>query len=116
LLRGGAFWPAIWNIALTQEDISQLAAGMPPTKVQPQALVAFWDFRGTTQERTWKDTAATLAEAGTNIGVMTPPNVVYRTVFKRRRRAAAAAAASTNVVRDRSSFRFMTGGTFRRMG
>lgn len=38
--------PAIWNAALTQAEITALAAGMSPLLVRPASLVAYWPLFG----------------------------------------------------------------------
>lgn len=54
LIVSGAFWefsgdiavPAIWNAALTDSDVRQLAHGALPWHVRPQSLLACWDEFG----------------------------------------------------------------------
>lgn len=44
-------WPAVWSVALSDDEIAQLAAGVCPLLVQPQSLVAFWPFDATDLDR-----------------------------------------------------------------
>lgn len=41
-MNGRVFWPAIWNVALTDDEVALLAAGVSPLLVRPSALAAFW--------------------------------------------------------------------------
>ena len=50
-MSGNILWPAIWNCALTDAEIRQLARGVRPTKIRPQNLVAFWPLQNDTQLR-----------------------------------------------------------------
>jgi|GEM_PF-1616296 len=45
-LDGRMAWPAIWNVALTDAEVAQLAAGFCPLLIRPQNLVAFWPLGG----------------------------------------------------------------------
>lgn len=59
IYSGLLHWPAIWNVALTQQEISSLAAGADPRTIRPANLVTFvplerdnFDIKG----RTFTDT------------------------------------------------------------
>lgn len=41
-MSGLVAWPAVWNAALTDAEVAQLAQGTDPRVVRPQNLVAFW--------------------------------------------------------------------------
>ena len=43
---GSIAWPAIWNVALTDDEVAQLALGVCPLLIRPQNLVAFWPLGG----------------------------------------------------------------------
>jgi len=43
---GRIAWPAIWNVALTDDEAAQLALGVCPLLIRPQNLVAFWPLGG----------------------------------------------------------------------
>lgn len=43
---GRIAWPAIWNVALSDEEVASLAAGTHPTRIRPADLVAFWPLGG----------------------------------------------------------------------
>ncbi len=47
---GQIVWPAIWNIALSEEDVARLAMGASPLTIKPESLVAFWDWTGAQTE------------------------------------------------------------------
>jgi hypothetical protein len=38
--------PAIWNVALTDVEIAALARGLHPSRIRPDALVAYWPLWG----------------------------------------------------------------------
>lgn len=42
---GRIFWPCVWNVALTNAEVSRLASGVPPWWVRPEAIVACPDLR-----------------------------------------------------------------------
>lgn len=39
---GVVAWPCIWNVALTDEEVAELATGAWPPLIRPESLVAFW--------------------------------------------------------------------------
>lgn len=43
-MDGGIAVPCVWNVALTDDEVAQLAAGYHPTCVRPDAIVALWEF------------------------------------------------------------------------
>lgn len=45
-LNGGVLWVAIWNVALTDDEVASLAAGAHPTMIRPDALVFFTPLGG----------------------------------------------------------------------
>jgi hypothetical protein len=53
-LNGSCAEAAIWNVALTDDEIKALAAGLSPPHVRPGALVAYWPlFARATNEEDW---------------------------------------------------------------
>lgn len=53
-LNGSCAEAAIWNVALTDDEIKALAAGLSPLQVRPQSLVAYWPlFARATNEEDW---------------------------------------------------------------
>lgn len=72
---GGIMWPAVWDIALNDEEVAALAAGAPPWTVRPEALVFFAPLtHGTGDERDLISGTA-LIEAGV-VGEMEGPPVL----------------------------------------
>jgi hypothetical protein len=45
-LNGQIAEPAVWNVALSAGEIAQLAKGVSPLMVRPEALVAYWPLYG----------------------------------------------------------------------
>lgn len=43
---GRIAWPAIWDAALTDDEIASLAAGAYPPTIRPASLVSFWPLGG----------------------------------------------------------------------
>lgn len=53
-LNGSCAEAAIWNVALTDDEIKALAAGLSPLQARPQSLVAYWPlFARATNEEDW---------------------------------------------------------------
>lgn len=43
-MDGAIAWPAIWSVALSDEEVAALYAGADPRDIQPAALEACWQF------------------------------------------------------------------------
>ena len=57
---GGLFWPALWDVALTDAEVAILASGVPPWKVRPESLQFFVPLYSAGTPRDWiSGTAAT---------------------------------------------------------
>lgn len=41
---GRIAWPCIWNVALSDSEVAQLASGLPPWCIRPSNIVALWDL------------------------------------------------------------------------
>jgi hypothetical protein len=66
----------LWNVALTQAELDQLAAGYSPLFVRPQSLVAYWPLFGrATDEEDW-DGAYPLTNTG-SATVADHPRIIY---------------------------------------
>ena len=37
---------AAWNVALTDDEVAALAGGVPPPRMRPESLVAYWPLAG----------------------------------------------------------------------
>jgi hypothetical protein len=42
---------AVWNVALTDQEIRSLAAGANPRRVRPDSLIAYWPVGGQSPEQ-----------------------------------------------------------------
>jgi len=49
-MNGQIAWPAIWNVALTEDDVARFHAGVSPLLIRPENLVNFWDWTGADEE------------------------------------------------------------------
>lgn len=72
---------AMWNVVLSTQDIANLAAGLSPLEVRPDALVAYWPLWGDdSPEPDWNPTSThkslTLTNAPTK-GATNPPVIPY---------------------------------------
>lgn len=56
-MSGRIAWPAIWNVALSDDEVAALAAGAHPTMIRPGSLAAFWPLGGLDTEETDGGTA-----------------------------------------------------------
>lgn len=65
-------WPTIWNVALSAADIAELATGVDPRMVHPEAIVAFWPLDGLSPEPNVVS-ASTLAVQGSLSASNDPP-------------------------------------------
>lgn len=68
----GTYWAgriaefAVWSAQLTEADLRALAAGAKPTRVRPDALMAYFPLPGeASPEPNWKGTAGNLTNAPT---------------------------------------------------
>lgn len=65
-LDGSIFWPAVWNVALTDIEVAALGAGLHPFLVRPDALVFFSPFGGLDPQHNLDIVSGnTMSEAGT---------------------------------------------------
>jgi hypothetical protein len=58
----------VWNVALTDEEIAALGRGVPPTRIRPSALVAYWPLEATggyLQNRVRDSASYVLSQNGT---------------------------------------------------
>jgi hypothetical protein len=53
-LSGRIAWPGIWNVALTDAEVAELAAGAFPPSIRPASIVDLWDLtRNVDPETSW---------------------------------------------------------------
>lgn len=65
--------PAIWNVALTDDEVAMLAAGISPLRVRPQSLVMYLPFLGRNGPEIDISSARTLAVTGATASSNEPP-------------------------------------------
>lgn len=77
-LSGGVAEAAIWNVVLTQAEISSLAAGYSPLLIRPQRLVAYWPLIREGAAGVYKDIIGGLDTTESGGSVVAPhPRVIY---------------------------------------
>lgn len=96
-MNGAIAEAGVWNVALTGDEIAQLAAGYSPCMVRPSALVGYFPMYGrlsATREENWAG-ASVLVPSGVAPTVVDGPRILWprhrRVIFP----AAAAAATGT---------------------
>lgn len=76
--NGRIFWPAMWDVVLTDEEIGQLAAHARPDTIQVGSLISFPDFNDlsdTYAGSPWLNNGTTV--------VAPPPFIPYSTIGER---------------------------------
>lgn len=63
--NGSVLWPAIWNVALTDDEVASLAAGAHPLTIRPESLVFFAPLGGLDPEHD-RDIVGGLSLTATN--------------------------------------------------
>lgn len=99
---GRIAWPAIWGVALNDDEVNGLARGIPPTRIRPQNLRSCWPLYGTASPEVniWRDgvtynltvTGPTQADGPPRVGFPWPGVAGWRGAF-----AAAAVAVAPAV-------------------
>ncbi len=65
--------PAIWNVALTDDEVAMLGAGISPLRVRPEALVMYLPFLGRDGPEIDISAGRTLAVTGATASSNEPP-------------------------------------------